>query len=341
MAAIKGVFFDLGGTLRILDAVPEYRAKARARMAELVSADDPEALHAKIEERYEPYREWALSENKEAGDYELWAKWLLPELPEETLRRICHEMTYQYRQAKGIRRVVDGGLEVIHALRQRGYKLGIISNLIGENEICQDGVQFIVLGTGDPRYEDMFRYYQGIHPAKVSANIYFSDELSHKMYGGCDAILVPSRFEPCGLTQLMALRYGSLPIVRETGGLKDTVIPYNEFEQTGTGFSFTNYNAHELLNTINYAKEVFYNQKKSWEDMMVRAMNQDYSWASSAKRYEDFVMTLAKEFEIDDPTQYQKIVDAEWNILYEKIGYFFYLWFRESNLFLCYSSQIG
>jgi len=89
------------------------------------------------------------------------------------------------------------------------------------------------------------------------------------------------------LTQLMALRYGSLPIVRETGGLKDTVIPYNEFEQTGTGFSFTNYNAHELLNTINYAKEVFYNQKKSWEDMMVRAMNQDYSWASSAKRYED------------------------------------------------------
>ena len=145
MAAIKGVFFDLGGTLRILDAVPEYRAKARARMAELVSADDPEALHAKIEERYEPYREWALSENKEAGDYELWAKWLLPELPEETLRRICHEMTYQYRQAKGIRRVVDGGLEVIHTLRQRGYKLGIISNLIGENEIFdwlrEDGLE--------------------------------------------------------------------------------------------------------------------------------------------------------------------------------------------------------
>ena len=89
------------------------------------------------------------------------------------------------------------------------------------------------------------------------------------------------------MTQLMALRYGSLPIVRETGGLKDTVIPYNEFEQTGTGFSFTNYNAHELLNTINYAKEVFYNQKKNWEDMQMRAMNQDYSWASSAMRYED------------------------------------------------------
>lgn len=177
------------------------------------------------------------------------------------------------------------------------FVIGIISRLTDQkgldlvdavmNDICQDGVQFIVLGTGDSRYEDMFRYYQGIHPAKVSANIYFSDELSHKMYGGCDAILVPSRFEPCGLTQLMALRYGALPIVRETGGLKDTVSPYNEYEQTGTGFSFANYNAHELLNTINYAKEVYYNQKKSWEAMQERAMNMDYSWLCSAKQYEE------------------------------------------------------
>ncbi len=177
------------------------------------------------------------------------------------------------------------------------FVLGIISRLTDQkgldlvdavmNEICQDGVQFIVLGTGDPKYENMFRYYQGIHPAKVSANIYFSDGLSHKMYGGCDAILVPSRFEPCGLTQLMALRYGSLPIVRETGGLKDTVIPYNEYEQSGTGFSFANYNAHELLDTINYAKEIFYNHKKDWEAMQVRAMNEDYSWSASAKSYED------------------------------------------------------
>ena len=177
------------------------------------------------------------------------------------------------------------------------FVIGIISRLTDQkgldlvdavmNDICQDGVQFIVLGTGDPHYEEMFKYYQGFHPAKVSANIYFSDELSHKMYGGCDAILVPSRFEPCGLTQLMALRYGSLPIVRETGGLNDTVIPYNEYEQTGTGFSFANYDPQELLRTINYAKEVFYNQKKSWEDMQVRAMNQDYSWKSSAKRYEE------------------------------------------------------
>ncbi len=177
------------------------------------------------------------------------------------------------------------------------FVMGIISRLTDQkgldlvdavmNDICQDGVQFIVLGTGDHHYEEMFKYYQGFHPAKVSANIYFSDELSHKMYGGCDAILVPSRFEPCGLTQLMALRYGSLPIVRETGGLNDTVIPYNEYEQTGTGFSFANYDPQELLRTINYAKDVFYNQKKSWEDMQLRAMNEDYSWKSSAKRYEE------------------------------------------------------
>ena len=135
MAAIKGVFFDLGGTLRILDPDPEHRARARARMAELVGETDAEALHEKIEQRYEPYRDWALGEMKEAGDYDLWAKWLLPELPEEKLQEICHEMTYQYRQAKGVRHVVEGGVEVIKALHARGYKLAIISNLIGENEI--------------------------------------------------------------------------------------------------------------------------------------------------------------------------------------------------------------
>lgn len=177
------------------------------------------------------------------------------------------------------------------------FVIGMISRLTEQkgldlmdqvmNEICQDGVQFIVLGTGDSRYEDMFRYYQNFHPGKVSANIYFSDELSHKMYGGCDAILVPSRFEPCGLTQLMALRYGSLPIVRESGGLKDTVIPYNEYEQLGTGFSFANYDAKELLNTINYAKEVFINHKKNWEAMQIRAMQMDFSWKNSAVHYED------------------------------------------------------
>ena len=142
---IKGVFFDLGGTLRICDEAPAHQAAARRRMAELAGWDDEAAFFRLIDARYNgPYREWALGENRESGDYELWAKWLLPELPEERLRAICHEMTYQYRQVKGLRRVVDGGVEVIRTLRARGYKLGIISNLIGEREIFdwleQDGL---------------------------------------------------------------------------------------------------------------------------------------------------------------------------------------------------------
>ena len=179
---------------------------------------------------------------------------------------------------------------------KNAYMIGIISRLTDQkgldlvdrvmNDICTDGTQFVVLGTGNRKYEDMFRYYQGIHPAKVSANIYYSDELSHKMYAACDAMLVPSRFEPCGLTQLMALRYGTLPIVRETGGLKDTVIPYNEFEGSGTGFSFANYNAHELLNTINYSKQVYFDKKNAWECMQECAMQQNYSWSNSAEIYQ-------------------------------------------------------
>ena len=176
------------------------------------------------------------------------------------------------------------------------YMIGIISRLTDQkgldlvdrimNDICTDGTQFVVLGTGDRRYEDMFKYYQGIHPAKVSANIYYSDDLSHKMYAACDAMLVPSRFEPCGLTQLMALRYGTLPIVRETGGLKDTVQPYNEFEGSGTGFSFANYDARELLNTINYSKRIFFDYKEAWYEMQARAMQQNYSWSNSAEIYQ-------------------------------------------------------
>ncbi len=136
MEKIKGVFFDLGGTLRILYDDAEHQTRARARMAQLAGAHDVDAFIDMVEERYKPYRDWALGENRESGDYELWAKWLLPELPEERLRQICHEMTFQYRQIKGIRRLVEGGLEVIRTLKDRGYTLGIISNLIGENEIA-------------------------------------------------------------------------------------------------------------------------------------------------------------------------------------------------------------
>ena len=135
MKKIRGVFFDLGGTLRICDEAPEHQERAKARMAELAGRTDVQDFIDMVEERYAPYRDWALTENKEAGDFELWNRWLLPEMEEERLAAVCHELTYQYRQVKGKRRVVDGGLQVIRGLHERGYRLGIISNLIGENEI--------------------------------------------------------------------------------------------------------------------------------------------------------------------------------------------------------------
>lgn len=154
------------------------------------------------------------------------------------------------------------------------------------DELCQDAVQFVILGTGDEKYENMFREFAWRYPGKVSANIYYSDPLSHKIYGSCDAFLMPSLFEPCGLSQIMSLRYGTVPIVRETGGLKDTVLPYNEYENTGLGFTFANYNAHEMMATVRYAEKVFYDTKEAWNALVKRAMEVDYSWSASAEKYE-------------------------------------------------------
>lgn len=135
MKKIKGVFFDLGGTLRICEEAPAHQEEAKRRMAELAGWTDPQAFLDMVEERYRPYREWALTENREAGDFELWDRWLLPELDKARLAAVCHELTYQYRQVKGLRHVVPGGLQVIRGLYDRGLRLGIISNLIGEEEI--------------------------------------------------------------------------------------------------------------------------------------------------------------------------------------------------------------
>jgi len=174
--------------------------------------------------------------------------------------------------------------------------IGIVSRLTDQKgfdliehvmeELCQDDVQIVILGTGDVKYENMFRHYDWKYADRVSANIYYSEGLSHKVYAASDAFLMPSLFEPCGLSQLMALRYGTLPIVRETGGLKDTVEPYNEYEGSGTGFSFANYNAHEMLATIRYAERIYYNQKRSWNKIVDRAMAADFSWTVSAGKYE-------------------------------------------------------
>ena len=160
------------------------------------------------------------------------------------------------------------------------------------DELCQDAVQIVALGTGDVKFENMFRHFAWKYPNKVSANIYYSEPMSHKIYASVDAFLMPSLFEPCGLSQLMSLRYGTVPIVRETGGLKDTVEPYNEYEKTGTGFSFTNYNAHEMLNTIRYAERIFYDKKRDWNKIVERGMKQDFSWRNSAKQYNDLYDSL-------------------------------------------------
>ena len=182
--------------------------------------------------------------------------------------------------------------------------IGIVSRLTDQkgldlieyvmDELCKEDIQICVLGTGDPRYENMFSHYAELYPDKVAANIFYSDELSHKIYAGCDAFLMPSLFEPCGLSQLMSLRYGTLPIVRETGGLKDTVEAYNEYEGTGTGFSFKNYNAHEMLNIIKYAEKVFNDSREQWDNIVERAMRTDYSWSNSARQYEALYDSLLR-----------------------------------------------
>ena len=185
------------------------------------------------------------------------------------------------------------------------FMLGIVSRLTDQKgfdlidcvmeQICAENVQLVVLGTGERRYEDMFRYYADKYSDRVSANIYYSEPMSHKIYASCDAFLMPSLFEPCGLSQLMSLRYGTLPIVRETGGLRDTVEAYNEVDGSGTGFSFANYNAHEMLSIINYAKKVFYHDKAAWNGMQKRAMEKDFSWNSSAREYEKLYDKLTEE----------------------------------------------
>lgn len=175
--------------------------------------------------------------------------------------------------------------------------IGVVSRLTDQkgfdliayamDELCQDNIQLVVLGTGELQYENMFRHYAWKYSDKVSANIYYSEAMSHKVYASCDAFLMPSLFEPCGLSQLMSLRYGTVPIVRETGGLKDTVEPYNEFEKSGTGFSFTNYNAHEMLDMVRYAEKIYYDKKRDWNKIVERGMKKDFSWKTSAKYYEN------------------------------------------------------
>ena len=186
------------------------------------------------------------------------------------------------------------------AVDKKKYLIGLISRLTDQkgldlinymmDYIADEFTQLVVIGTGDVRYENMFRHYAWKYPDRISANICYSDDLAHKLYAAADAFLMPSRFEPCGLTQLISFRYeyvlGTVPIVRETGGLRDTVQPFNEYDDTGEGFSFTNYNADEMLGIINYSKHIYFDRKRQWNKMVDRGMSKDYSWKSSKERYQ-------------------------------------------------------
>jgi starch synthase len=156
---------------------------------------------------------------------------------------------------------------------------------------------FVMLGTGSSEYEDYFLRLQKDHPDRVRALITYDERLAHLIYAASDMFLMPSKFEPCGLSQMIALKYGSVPVVRETGGLVDTVTPYNEYENTGNGFSFTNYNAHDMMHVIRYALKVYRHNKTAWEGLVRRGMACDYSWKESAKAYKKAYQQLLRKDE--------------------------------------------
>ena len=170
---------------------------------------------------------------------------------------------------------------VTRLTKQKGLDL-IINQF---NEMCNRNVQIVILGAGDQIYEDALKVIASQYPDKVSLNLKYDFGLSCRIYAGCDMFLMPSLFEPCGLSQMMALRYGTIPIVRQTGGLKDSVEPYNEYANRGTGFGFMNYNAHEMMRIIDYALDVYDNHRDSWRQMITRAMNSKLDWDESANHY--------------------------------------------------------
>ncbi|MFJ7638114.1 glycogen synthase GlgA [Peribacillus sp. NPDC097225] len=160
------------------------------------------------------------------------------------------------------------------------------------HEMMGQGIQFVLLGTGEEKYEWAFHNLAEQYPNQVSTNTYFDEGMARRIYAGSDIFLMPSQFEPCGIGQLIAMRYGALPLVRETGGLRDTVIPYNQFTGEGNGFSFTNYNAHDMLHTIEQAVGMYKFQPKRWKQLTENAMNEDFSWDSSSSEYIDLYESL-------------------------------------------------
>lgn len=201
---------------------------------------------------------------------------------------------------------------VTRLTRQKGMDLVMYAL----DRILAGGVQVAVLGTGDRDYEDGLRYFQDKYPGTMAARIEFDPALSQRMYAAADMFLMPSKFEPCGLSQIIAMRYGTLPIVRETGGLKDTVIPYNEFTGEGTGFSFSNFNGDEMGDAVFRAARLFWDNRDAWNQLVTQAMSQDFSWTRSADKYLDLYFFMHPEIErpvavVDEPEAVAEPVAAE------------------------------
>lgn len=223
-----------------------------------------------------------------------------------TDKRIAANYTVEDRSGKAVCKAKlqeELGLEVrddrplmvmvTRLTRQKGLDLVMYAL----DRILAGGVQVAVLGTGDRDYEDGLRYFQDKYPGTMAARIEFDPALSQRMYAAADIFLMPSKFEPCGLSQIIAMRYGTLPIVRETGGLKDTVIPYNEFTGEGTGFSFSNFNGDEMGDAVFRAARLFWDNREAWNQLVTQAMSQDFSWTRSADKYLDLYFFMHPEIE--------------------------------------------
>lgn len=242
-----------------------------------------------------------------------------------TDKRIAANYTVEDRSGKAVCKAKlqeELGLEVrddrplmvmvTRLTRQKGMDLVMYAL----DRILSGGVQVAVLGTGDRDYEDGLRYFQDKYPGTMAARIEFDPALSQRMYAAADMFLMPSKFEPCGLSQIIAMRYGTLPIVRETGGLKDTVIPYNEFTGEGTGFSFSNFNGDEMGDAVFRAARLFWDNRNAWNQLVTQAMSQDFSWTRSADKYLDLYFFMHPEIErptavVDEPEAVAEPVAAE------------------------------
>ena len=242
-----------------------------------------------------------------------------------TDKRIAANYTVEDRSGKAVCKAKlqeELGLEVrddrplmvmvTRLTRQKGMDLVMYAL----DRILAGGVQVAVLGTGDRDYEDGLRYFQDKYPGTMAARIEFDPALSQRMYAAADMFLMPSKFEPCGLSQIIAMRYGTLPIVRETGGLKDTVIPYNEFTGEGTGFSFSNFNGDEMGDAVFRAARLFWDNRDAWNKLVTQAMSQDFSWTRSADKYLDLYFFMHPEIErpaavVDEPETVAEPVAAE------------------------------